>query len=85
MATLMFSRGALKMSINICEVERCDRVAELGAHHIKLKSRGGKDGPTMRVCFECHRAITDHIGEWTRKYRQHSWQSGDERESDERT
>lgn len=68
----------------ICEVDKCDNAAMPGVHHKKSRARGGSDDPknTMRVCWGCHVAITTHQGEWTKKYRTHSWQREGQTEED---
>jgi len=67
-----------------CEVDSCNNEAMPGVHHKKLRKRGGTDSPenTMKVCFDCHRAIHDHMGEWTKRYRTFSWQIEGQSEED---
>lgn len=40
------------------ECPLCGRaVARLTKHHLVPRTRGGRDGPTARICADCHDAI----------------------------
>jgi hypothetical protein len=57
-------------------------------HHMKLKSRGGSDDPQnlVQLCgrFEddCHGKVHRYEGDWTKRFRTHSWQEESMTEAD---
>jgi len=67
----------------ICEVEGCTRDAT-DTHHMKSRARGGGDDAINKryICRSCHNCITQHRGNWTKRWRTYSWQKEGETEVD---
>jgi len=55
------------------DVQRCNNTYGLSIHHIKYKSRGGKNNldNLILVCMQCHYDIhhSSKSPEWTKKYK----------------
>ena len=51
----------VRLDLELCAI--CTRVRGVGDHHIVFRSQGGKEGPTMPCCVDCHGKV--HDGKWT--------------------
>lgn len=50
----------VELELHTCAI--CTRARGVSDHHITWRSRGGKAGPTMPCCVDCHNKV--HDGEW---------------------
>jgi len=49
----------VRLDLELCAI--CTRVRGVGDHHVVFRSQGGKEGPTMPCCVDCHNRIHEHV------------------------
>jgi len=79
---LNYRRGFTDLHPTFCEVNLREPLVNpdctiyaTDPHHMKSRRRGGSDDPVNKrfVCRSCHDCITQHRGEWTKRWRTPSW------------